>query len=53
MLVEVQTINGPKKVRVCDYCMAVCTPSKFCSGRCAREFYEREIKTAKPKGSNP
>lgn len=41
MLVEVQTTDGPKKVRVCDYCRAACIPSgRFCSGRCARQYAE-------------
>lgn len=42
MLVEVQTLNGPRKVRVCDYCRTVCIPSgRFCSGHCARNHAER------------
>jgi hypothetical protein len=38
MLIEIQTPEGPRKVRVCDHCKAVCIPGgRFCSGRCARE----------------
>lgn len=37
MLIEIQTKDGLRKVRVCDYCRTVCIPSgRFCSGRCAR-----------------
>lgn len=43
MLIEVQTSNGPRKARVCDYCQTVCIPSgRFCSGFCARGYAERE-----------
>lgn len=41
-LVEVQTANGPRKVRVCDYCRTVCCQTRFCSGFCARGWGERE-----------
>lgn len=42
MLVAVQTSEGPRKVRVCDYCRAVCIPSgRYCSGHCARNDAER------------
>jgi hypothetical protein len=41
MLIEIQTNDGPRKVRVCDYCRTVCIPSgRFCSGRCARSYRE-------------
>jgi hypothetical protein len=41
MLIEIQTSDGPRKVRVCDYCRSACIPSgRFCSGRCARSFDE-------------
>lgn len=41
--VTVQTAQGPRQVRVCDYCKAACIPSgRFCSGRCARMFDERQ-----------
>lgn len=41
MLIEVETPDGPRKVRVCDYCKTVCIPSgRFCSGRCARNYDE-------------
>ena len=41
MLVEIETADGPRKVRVCNYCRSVCIPSGgFCSGRCARLFDE-------------
>ncbi len=40
-LIEVQTVDGPRKVRVCDYCRTVCIPSgRFCSGTCRRKFEE-------------
>lgn len=42
MFIEVQTVDGPKKVRVCDNCETVCTTSRFCCGHCSREFRERE-----------
>lgn len=43
MLIEVQTEDGPRKVRVCDYCRTVCIPSgRFCSGRCAGQSRDRE-----------
>lgn len=42
MLVEIETRDGPRKVRVCDGCRTVCIPSgRFCSGRCSRDFSER------------
>lgn len=42
MLIEVQTFDGPRKVRVCDGCRTVCIPSgRYCSGRCARSDSER------------
>lgn len=41
MLMEVETVDGPRKVRVCDYCRSACIPSgRFCSGRCARSYWE-------------
>lgn len=40
-LIEVQTKDGPRKVRVCDYCRSACIPSgRFCSGRCSRSYWE-------------
>lgn len=43
MLIDVDTSEGRRKVRVCDYCQTVCIPSgRFCSGRCARQHQERE-----------
>ncbi len=40
--VTVDTAEGPKQVRVCDYCKTVCIPSgRFCSGRCAGQYGER------------
>lgn len=42
-LIEVQTMDGPRKVRVCDYCRTVCIPSgRYCSGRCARSHAEQQ-----------
>lgn len=41
MLIEVDTPDGPRKVRVCDYCRTVCIPSgRYCSGHCARNHRE-------------
>lgn len=38
----VETVKGPQKVRVCDYCKRVCIPSgRFCSGHCSRNYWER------------
>lgn len=46
-LIEVQTKDGPRKVRVCDYCKTVCIPSgRYCSGRCAREAREQRQRMA-------
>jgi hypothetical protein len=46
--VTVETFDGPKKVRVCDYCKTVCIPSgRFCSSRCYWQNEEREIEEAK------
>lgn len=43
MLIEIETAAGLRKIRVCDYCRAVCIPSgRFCSGHCARNFVEAE-----------
>jgi hypothetical protein len=41
MLIEVETTDGPRKVKVCDYCKTVCCQSRFCSGRCARNYQDR------------
>lgn len=42
MLIEFETIDGPRKVNVCNYCKCVCIPpgQRFCSGRCARNYHE-------------
>lgn len=43
MLIEIDTQDGPRKVRVCSYCKTVCIPSgRFCSGHCCRAWHERE-----------
>ena len=42
MLICVQTIDGPRNVRVCDNCRTVCCSSRFCSGYCARQYEEFE-----------
>lgn len=35
--VTIETPEGKRQVRVCDYCKAVCIPSgQYCSGHCAR-----------------
>jgi hypothetical protein len=39
--VTIDTIDGPRKCKVCDYCRAVCCTSQFCSGRCARNYWSR------------
>ena len=45
--VTVQTKDGLRQVRVCDYCKTVCIPSgRFCSGRCAREYERRRLAAA-------
>jgi hypothetical protein len=42
MLIDVQTKDGPRTVRVCDYCQTVCIPGgRFCSGRCSRQWTEQ------------
>jgi hypothetical protein len=42
MLIEINTIDGPRKVRVCDYCRTVCIPSgRFCSSYCYHNFQKR------------
>src|ERR1700722_9298277 len=48
--VDVQTATGTAKVHVCDYCKTVCIPSssRFCSGRCAGEFYRMQARELKP-----
>lgn len=55
MLIDVESIDGPRKIRVCDYCRAVPIPSgRFCSGRCSRQFYERyELQVAKEDEPKP
>lgn len=47
--------HGPQKVRVCDGCRTVCCPGRYCSGRCAREDWERRQREreAKEKGGRP
>lgn len=52
-LIEVMTKDGPRKVRVCDYCKCVCIPRgmQFCSGRCSRSHRERlETEARQKKG---
>lgn len=35
MLIDIDTNDGLKKIRVCDYCRTVCIPyGQFCSSRC-------------------
>lgn len=35
MLIDIDTNDGPKKIRVCDYCRTVCIPyGQFCSSHC-------------------
>lgn len=44
MLIDIETIDGPRKVRVCDYCKTVCIPhGRFCSGRCYRNHMDALI----------
>lgn len=41
-MLTIQTVEGPRKVRVCDYCACACIPSgRFCSGRCARAWEDK------------
>ena len=48
MLIEVDTPDGPRKVRVCDYCRSVCIQSGcYCSGHCARNHAEWQKQKAK------
>jgi predicted nucleic acid-binding Zn ribbon protein len=43
MLIDIETPQGIRKVRVCDYCKSTCIPSgRFCSGRCCRQYTEQE-----------
>lgn len=48
-IIEVDTASGKQKVRVCDNCRTVCVPTRFCSGRCAREYWERVEREAAEK----
>ena len=43
MLICVQTREGPRKVRVCDYCKTVCCTGRYCSGRCAGQAAEQAL----------
>lgn len=45
--VMIQTRRGMVQVRVCEHCRAVPTRTKFCSGRCARQWRERQKREAK------
>lgn len=49
MLIEIQTGQGKRKVRVCDYCRTVCVswPQRFCSGHCARNYERMQALRAK------
>lgn len=50
-LIEVDTPNGPRKVRVCNYCRRVCIPSgSYCSGRCYRSHMEEINRAAERLG---
>lgn len=40
-IIEVNTLDGVRVVRVCDYCRAVPCASRFCSGHCERSYFER------------
>jgi hypothetical protein len=52
MYVEIKTIDGPRKVRVCDYCKTVCIPSgRFCSGHCYRNYQRFRKPQPPPKPS--
>lgn len=55
MLITVETLDGPRKVNVCDECRTVCIPwpQRYCSGRCAREARERVSVKPKPNGVTP
>jgi hypothetical protein len=41
-IVIVQTVSGPQECKVCDYCKCVCCKTQFCSGHCARSYYEAQ-----------
>lgn len=51
--VTIETTDGPKRVKVCDYCRASCCQTRYCSGRCARQAAEREQFKRKPQSTNP
>lgn len=40
--IMIDTLKGPRKVLVCDYCKTVCIPyGRFCSGYCALNYRKR------------
>lgn len=46
-LITIETTEGPRQVRVCDYCKTVCIPNgRFCSGHCARQYGEMLLQQA-------
>lgn len=40
--VVINTVDGPKKVRVCDYCFRICRSNsdRFCGGECRKKYRE-------------
>lgn len=49
-MVVVETLDGPRKVRVCDYCKTVCIPSgRFCSSFCASNYHSLVLRKAEVK----
>ena len=44
MIIEIQTSDGPKKARVCDYCKTACIPyGRYCSSRCYHRHLDAMI----------
>ena len=45
MLIEIETNDGPRKVRVCGYCKSTCIPrGEFCSSRCYHNHLDALIR---------
>jgi hypothetical protein len=44
MIIQIETGDGSKKVRVCDYCKTACIPyGQFCSSRCYHKHLDMII----------
>lgn len=45
MIIEIQTGDGLKKVRVCNYCRTACIPyGEFCSSSCYHKHLDAMIR---------